>query len=98
MIIIGIILIPFLSGLILGIIGAKPWASQFNILSSLLTAILSLLLLYEVNLNGPMMALGKWFYIDSFNIFIVFLTSFIGLTTAIFSGPYMKNEVAHKNL
>jgi hydrogenase-4 component F len=98
MLILTILFIPFFSGIILGLIGHKRHAEIFNMASSLLTTLLSILLLYNVNVNGPMMELGKWFYVDSFNIIIVFLTSFIGFTTAVFSGPYMKNEIAVRGL
>ncbi len=94
MLILGIVITPFLSGLILGVFGHLRLACIFNIAASLVTTLLSLLLLYQVNVNGPMMALDKWFYIDSFNVFLVFITSFIGFTTAIYSSSYMKNEMA----
>ena len=33
------------------------------------------------------------FYIDAFNVYLVVLTAFVGLTTSIFSRPYMRHEV-----
>ena len=98
MLILIILMIPFLSGIILGVIGHKPYAELFNIASSFFTTLFSTLLLYKINENGSMMALGQWFYVDSFNISIVFLTAFIGFTTALFSRTYMKNEVEHRGL
>src|SRR6186713_3575704 len=35
------------------------------------------------------------FFIDAFNVFLVTLTAFVGLTTAIFSRPYMRIEAEH---
>jgi hydrogenase-4 component F len=35
------------------------------------------------------------FYIDALNVFLVTLTSLVGLTTAIFSRPYMRVERDH---
>jgi hydrogenase-4 component F len=35
---------------------------------------------------------GKVFLIDPFNVYLIVLTAFIGLTTSIFSAPYMAHE------
>src|SRR2546427_5038553 len=36
--------------------------------------------------------LREQFFVDSFNVFLVALTAFVGLTTALFSRPYMRTE------
>ena len=38
------------------------------------------------------------FFIDPFNVFLVTLTAFVGLTTALFSRPYMRIEEHHGRL
>src|SRR5690606_16714737 len=35
------------------------------------------------------------FFIDAFNVFLVTLTAFVGLTTSLFSRPYMRIESEH---
>ena len=45
----------------------------------------------------PMVA-GKFFLVDSFNIFLVALNSFVGLTTSIFSASYIAHELEEGNL
>src|SRR6186713_471283 len=35
------------------------------------------------------------FFIDAFNVFLIALTAFVGLTTALFSRPYMRVEMDH---
>src|SRR5213079_1851261 len=35
------------------------------------------------------------FFVDSFNVFLVALTAFVGFTTALFSRPYMRTEQDH---
>ena len=42
--------------------------------------------------RGPTLFWDSAFYIDPLNIFLVTLTAFVGLTTAIFSRPYMRIE------
>src|SRR3546814_12734728 len=41
---------------------------------------------------GPLFAWRHEFFIDPLNVFLVSLTAFVGLTTAIFSRPYMRVE------
>jgi hydrogenase-4 component F len=45
--------------------------------------------------SGPLLVEGKLFFVDSFNVFLVALTAFVGFTTSIFSRPYMRIEHAH---
>jgi hydrogenase-4 component F len=42
-----------------------------------------------------MLLWGSEFYIDALNVFLVTLTALVGLTTAIFSRPYMRVEQDH---
>jgi hydrogenase-4 component F len=44
------------------------------------------------------MSSGKLFYIDAFNVYLVALTAFVGFTTSIFSGRYMRHEVERGRL
>jgi hydrogenase-4 component F len=45
--------------------------------------------------DGPLFAWNKEFFIDPLNVFLVTLTAFVGLTTAVFSRPYMRVERDH---
>ena len=49
----------------------------------------------EVIAGGPLFAWNDEFFIDPLNVFLVTLTAFVGLTTAIFSRPYMRVERDH---
>src|SRR5438309_2423975 len=42
--------------------------------------------------------LREQFFVDSFNVFLVALTAFVGFTTALFSRPYMRIEEHHGHL
>ena len=48
----------------------------------------------DVFQSGPILSTGKLFYIDAFNVYLILLNAFVGMTTAVFSGPYMAHEVA----
>src|SRR3954467_7058135 len=49
----------------------------------------------QVISHGAVFALDRAFFIDPLNVFIVTLTAFVGLTTALFSRPYMRVERDH---
>ena len=42
--------------------------------------------------DGRTLVWDRAFYIDALNVFVVTLTAFVGLTTSIFSRPYMRVE------
>lgn len=90
--------IPLVSGVALAIAGERSWAPNLNLIASIGTFIAAVLLTADIVANGPSFALGEHFFIDSMNVFFVTLTAFVGMTTSIFSGPYMKNEREHGRL
>ena len=90
--------IPLVSGMLLTVVGERDWAPNLNIIASLGTFLTSVVVTGEIIAHGPRMAFGEMFFIDSLNVFLVTLTAFVGLTTSIFSGPYMRNEQAHGRL
>jgi hydrogenase-4 component F len=90
--------IPLVSGALLTVFGERAWAPNLNIIASGGTFLAAALLTIEIVTHGPRFAFGEQFFIDSLNVFFVALTAFVGLTTSIFSGPYMKNEAAHGRL
>src|SRR3954470_17227206 len=84
--------IPVLSAIVLAVIGARPQAARWNVLASLLTFIAAAALTVRIVADGPILVLDRPFFVDAFNVFLVSLTAFVGLTTAIFSRPYMRIE------
>lgn len=67
-------------------------AGRINVLCNGLALAASVWLALDVLWRGPRLSPGKLLYIDSFNVYLVALTAFVGLTTSIFSGPYMAHE------
>ncbi len=90
-----VLVMPLLGGLVLGWLGHKPYARDVNVVFSLATFVASVALTVHVTGHGPEMALNKQFFIDPLNAFLVSLTTFVSLTTAIFSRPYMRAEQDH---
>ena len=69
-----------------------------NVVASLATLVAAAALTARVIEDGPLLALGKQFLVDPFNVFLVALTAFVGFTTAVFSRPYMMIEEQHGRL
>jgi hydrogenase-4 component F len=89
---------PLAGALLLAIVGERPAASRVNVAVSLLTWLSSLALSLKVVRDGPLLVVNKLFFVDSFNVFLIALTAFVGFTTALFSRPYMQIERAQGRL
>lgn len=90
--------IPLLGGFVLAWCGHRGYARDVNVGFSLATLLAAAVLTARVIAHGPTFAWGREFYIDPLNVFLVALTAFVGLTTAIFSRPYMRVEQEHGNM
>ena len=89
---------PLAGALLLGLKGARPWAADANVGASLATFLASCALTARVVSEGDLTAAREQFFVDPFNVFLVVLTAFVGLTTSIFSRPYMRVELEHGRL
>ena len=87
--------IPLFGSLVLAFTGQRDIAREINVAFSLATFIATCVLTGEVISGGPIFAWHREFFIDPLNVFLVTLTAFVGLTTAIFSRPYMRIERDH---
>jgi hydrogenase-4 component F len=96
--ILAVLCIPLAGALLLAGIGERAAGSRVNVAISLLTGLASLALSVKVIREGPLLVMDRLFFVDSFNVFLVALTALIGLTTAIFSRPYMQIECDHGRL
>ena len=86
---------PLAGGLVLALVGHRDDARDVNVAFSAVTFLAACALTAQIVAGGPMLAWASEFYIDALNVFLVSLTAFVGLTTAIFSRPYMRVERDH---
>ena len=86
---------PLCGALLLGILGDRRWAAELNGAISLVTFLAACALTARVVREGSLLVAHELFFIDSFNVFLVTLTALVGLTTALFSRPYMRVEMDH---
>lgn len=89
---------PVLGALLLSLLGARRYAAEVNVGISFLTLVAASALALRVIQHGAMLTLREQFFVDSFNVFLVVLTAFVGFTTAVFSRPYMRIEELHGKL
>src|SRR5690242_19235949 len=89
---------PVAGALILGLLGARRWAPELNVGFSLGTFLAACALTARVVADGNLILAHEQFFIDPFNVFLVTLTAFVGLTTSLFSRPYMRVEIEHGRL
>src|SRR6202051_1855593 len=89
---------PLLGALTLGMLGGRRWAPEANVGFSLLTFLAACALTARVVAHGNLSVGHEQFFIDAFNVFLVTLTAFVGLTTSLFSRPYMRIEAEHERV
>jgi len=95
---VALLLAPLAGAVVLALWGGRPRAAELNILFSLATFVAAAALTARVISEGNLIAVREQFFLDPFNVFLVTLTAFVGLTTAIFSRPYMRVEAEHGRL
>jgi hydrogenase-4 component F len=83
---------PLAGGAVLAFTGHRDYARNLNVAFSLATFVAACFLTAQIIADGPTLVWDKQFFIDPLNVFLVTLTTFVGLTTAIFSRPYMRVE------
>jgi hydrogenase-4 component F len=84
--------IPLAGGLFLALFGDRDWAPEANAILNLGTFGAAAALTARIMGESSVLAYGEQFFVDSFNVFLVALTAFVALTTALFSRPYMRVE------
>ena len=87
--------IPLVGSVVLAFTGHRGFARDVNAGFSFATFAAACALTARVVSSGPLLAGDEEFFIDPLNVFLVTLTAFVGLTTAIFSRPYMRVEQDH---
>src|SRR5262245_20172083 len=83
---------PLAGAAALAVLGGRRWAPELGVGASLATFLAAVALTARVIRDGPMLVYYSQFFIDSFKVVLVALTSLVALTTAIFSRPYMRIE------
>jgi len=96
--VLGTLATPVAGGLVLAAVGHRHFAAVLNIGFSAITFACAAMLAATVLAEGALHALDRQVFVDSLNVFLVTLTAFVSLTTAVFSRPYMRIEEAHGRL
>ncbi|HVN46608.1 MAG TPA: hydrogenase 4 subunit F [Steroidobacteraceae bacterium] len=86
---------PLIGAAVLALLGARRFAPALNVGFTLVTFLAACVLTVHVIGAGNLKFAHEQFFIDPFNVFLVTLTALVGLTTALFSRPYMRVEMEH---
>jgi len=89
---------PLGGAVLLALWGHRRRAAEINVALSFATFLAAAALTVRVVDEGNLVAGRQQFFLDPFNVFLVALTAFVGLTTSIFSRPYMRVEIEHGRL
>lgn len=93
MIAVYVLLLVSLAGIIFfAISGHKSDTGKINVRINCVSLLATLWLAIIVLNEGTILSPSKAFLIDPFNVYLIVLTAFVGLTTSIFSAPYMEHE------
>ncbi|MBI5562058.1 MAG: hydrogenase 4 subunit F [Deltaproteobacteria bacterium] len=84
--------INLVAAAVLAATGDKRYAPEVNILGSAATFVASIFLAVQVYYEGQIIAGREFFFVDEFNVYLAVLTTFVSMTTAIFSRRYMRHE------
>ncbi|CAA9890464.1 Hydrogenase-4 component F homolog [Candidatus Methylobacter favarea] len=87
-----VLLIPFIGILFFAVSGHRTDTGKLNVRFNAVCLAATIWLAINVLNQGTILSPGKAFLIDPFNVYLIVLTAFVGLTTAIFSSPYMAHE------
>jgi hydrogenase-4 component F len=87
--------IPLTGALLLAVAGARPRAPELNVAFSAAALLAAVALAARVIEEGELLLGREQFFVDAFNVFLISLTAFVGLTTSLFSRSYMRVEVEH---
>lgn len=87
--------VPLFAAVALAFAGDRKLAPEINIAGSAATFMAAVCLAMQVYRQGMIMTGGKFFFVDAFNVYLAVLTSFVSVTTAIFSRRYMRKEREH---
>jgi hydrogenase-4 component F len=87
-----VLLIPCAGIVFFALAGHKADTGKINVRFNVICFFAAIWLAVNVLNQGAILSADKAFLIDPFNVYLIVLTAFIGLTTAIFSSPYMAHE------
>ena len=76
------------------LIGHRTDVGKINTALNGISFLATVWLAVTVLKHGTLLSENKAFLIDSFNVYLIVLTAFVGMTTSIFSAPYMAHENA----
>ncbi|MGD8926563.1 MAG: hydrogenase 4 subunit F, partial [Thioalkalispiraceae bacterium] len=82
------VFLPLVGVAVLAWMRRLSWAGWLNVAVCTATFAAAAVLAWQVARGGEVA--GMSFRVDAFNVYLLVLTAFVGMTTSIFSRPYMR--------
>ena len=89
---IGVLGVPALAAILLGLLPGYHLEARLNVLAALLSFLSALVFL----ISRPVP--GTFILVDDFNVYLIVLNSFVGFTTSVYSASYIDHELATGHL
>jgi hydrogenase-4 component F len=86
------LLLPLVGIVYFALHGHREEIGRHNVWFNAVAFALSIWLAIDVLVSGTILSSSHYFIVDSFNVYLIVLTAFVGFTTSIFSSPYMAHE------
>lgn len=91
MLLIGLIVLPVLTGVLLRIAGTKGARTVVHYGGTLVTTAIALKLVWQTDTTGAITGGGHFFYLDSLGAFLVLIVAVVSLTSSLYSPWYIEN-------
>ncbi|MCC6177842.1 MAG: hydrogenase 4 subunit F [Chloroflexi bacterium] len=95
MTLIGLLLVPLLSGLLARFAPRRQYAEAINVTGAGAMAALGLVVVVDVFAHGPYTAIDGLLYVDALSALVLLVVVTIGLAAAVFSVGYLRHDIAH---
>ncbi|MBF0538344.1 MAG: hydrogenase 4 subunit F [Nitrospirae bacterium] len=92
---IALLCIPLLAAIVLAIVREGRFAAEINVAASIATFMAGVWLAWDVYGHGAMLVAGELLFADAFSVYLAVITSFVSMTTSVFSRRYMAQEQQH---
>ncbi|MBF0337785.1 MAG: hydrogenase 4 subunit F [Nitrospirae bacterium] len=87
--------LPLFAAGVLVVVRERRLAAEINVAASVVTFLAGMWLAWDVHTKGPVLVAWELLFADAFSVYLALITTFVGMTTSVFSRRYMAVEQQH---
>ncbi|MBV6342405.1 hydrogenase 4 subunit F [Candidatus Magnetobacterium casense] len=87
--------LPLFAAGVLAVVRERRLAAEINVAASVVTFLAGMWLAWDVHVKGPVLVADELLFADAFSVYLELITTFVGMTTSVFSRRYMTVEQQH---